>query len=180
MERNAYSRGGSPFPAQGLGAFGSEFSPINPDQLFVSNAHNGAGLGTVSAFDDSLQRHAVTDRQSPFADVQTAPCWLVVSHDGKRLYALNTGTGSVSSYSIAGDGKLRLLASTPLSNPVGVITGTDVTVSNDDSTLYVNEAGNGTVGAFAINHNGTLTQLAGSPYATGFGAGSATIGVADN
>jgi 6-phosphogluconolactonase len=31
---------GSPFPAQGLGPFGSEFRPDNPDQLFVSNAHN--------------------------------------------------------------------------------------------------------------------------------------------
>ena len=171
---------GSPYPAQGLGAFGSEFSPINPNQLFVSNAHNGAGLGTVSAFDDSWNGTLSSIGASPFADLQTAPCWLVVSHDGKRLYALNTGTGSVSSYSIAADGKLTLLASTPLSNPVGAITGTDVTVSNDDSTLYVNEAKNGTVAAFAIKYNGTLTQLAGSPYATGFGAGSTTIGVADN
>src|SRR6516225_50663 len=32
---------GSPFPAQGLGPFGSEFRPTNPDQLFISNAHNG-------------------------------------------------------------------------------------------------------------------------------------------
>ena len=55
-----------------------------------------------------------------------------------------------------------------------------MTISNDDSTLYVNEANNGTVGAFAINPDGTATQLAGSPYATGFGAGSTTIGVADN
>jgi hypothetical protein len=45
---------GSPFPAQGLGPFGSEFRPTSPDQLFVSNAHNiGAGTGTVSAFTDS-------------------------------------------------------------------------------------------------------------------------------
>jgi 6-phosphogluconolactonase (cycloisomerase 2 family) len=171
---------GSPFAAQGLGAFGSEFSPINPNQLFVSNAHNGAGLGTVSAFDDSWNGTLSSIGTSPFADLQTAPCWLVVSHDGQRLYALNTGTGSVSSYSIAADGTLTLLASTPLSDPVGAITGTDVTVSNDDSTLYVNEAANGTVAAFAINSDGTLTQLAGSPYETGFGAGSATIGVADN
>src|SRR5208282_350956 len=44
---------GSPYPAQGLGPFGSQFSPLNPNQLFVANAHNGAGLGTISAFDDS-------------------------------------------------------------------------------------------------------------------------------
>src|SRR5919197_6167716 len=41
---------GSPFAAQGAGPFGSEFRPTNPSQVFVSNAHNGAGNGTVSAF----------------------------------------------------------------------------------------------------------------------------------
>src|SRR5579864_5941233 len=45
---------GSPFTAQGLGPFGSEFRPTNPDQLFVSNAHNTApGSGTISAYTDS-------------------------------------------------------------------------------------------------------------------------------
>ena len=41
---------GSPFTGQGLGQLGAEFSPTNPSQLFVSNAHNGTGLGTVSAY----------------------------------------------------------------------------------------------------------------------------------
>src|SRR5262249_1273120 len=43
---------GSPFAAQGVGPFGSEFSPVQPNLLFVSNAHNGANLATVSAFRD--------------------------------------------------------------------------------------------------------------------------------
>ncbi len=55
---------GSPFPAQGLGPFGSEFRPTNPDQLFVSNAHNTAtDRGTVSAFKD--HRNGRFDRASP-------------------------------------------------------------------------------------------------------------------
>jgi hypothetical protein len=41
---------GSPFPAQAAGPFGSEFSPANPAHLYVSNAHGGAGNGSVSAF----------------------------------------------------------------------------------------------------------------------------------
>ena len=79
LERNADRRTGSPYPAQGLGPFGSEFSPINPNQLFVSNAHNGTGLGTVSAFNDSWNGTLSSIGTSPFADDQTAPCWLVVS-----------------------------------------------------------------------------------------------------
>ena len=60
---------GSPFAAQGLGPFGSEFRPTNPDQLFVSNAHNvGAGTGTVSAFRDSANGTLTPIGSSPFAD----------------------------------------------------------------------------------------------------------------
>src|SRR5204862_2494003 len=70
---------GSPFAAQGVGPFGSEFRPTNPDQLFVSNAHNGAGLGTVSAFGDAIDRTLSSIGDSPFADDQTAPCWVEIS-----------------------------------------------------------------------------------------------------
>ena len=54
---------GSPFAAQGLGPFGSQFRPTNADQLFVSNAHNvGAGSGTVSAFSDAADGTLSRDR----------------------------------------------------------------------------------------------------------------------
>ena len=75
---------GSPFPAQGLGPFGSGFRPTNPTQLFVSNAHNaGAGTGTVSAFADSFNGTLTSIGASPFADQQTAPCWVEITHDGQ-------------------------------------------------------------------------------------------------
>ncbi len=53
---------GSPFTGQGLGQIGAQFRPTNPSQLYVSNAHNGPGLGTVSAFRVSRQRRAQLDR----------------------------------------------------------------------------------------------------------------------
>ncbi|MBO0835783.1 MAG: hypothetical protein J2P28_09715, partial [Actinobacteria bacterium] len=69
---------GSPVMAQGLGPFGSEFRPTSPSQLFVSNAHDGTGLGTVSAFSDSRGGVLTPIGKSPFADQQTAPCWVVI------------------------------------------------------------------------------------------------------
>jgi len=168
---------GSPYPAQGLGPFGSQFSPINPNQLFVSNAHNGAGLGTVSAFNDSWNGTLSPIGASPYANGQTAPCWLVVSHDGEYLYAFNTASATVSSYSIARDGTLTLVGtSAPVSGIVGG--GTDITLSTDDSTLYLNEGGNHTVAAFTVN-GGTVTQLPGSPYSTPVGASTAGLVVAE-
>jgi 6-phosphogluconolactonase len=74
---------GSPSPAKGLGPFGSQFRPTNPDQLFVDNAHNGTGLGTVSAFTDLPNGALSPIGASPFPDFQTAPCWQVISPDGR-------------------------------------------------------------------------------------------------
>jgi 6-phosphogluconolactonase len=83
---------GSPFAGQGLGPFGSPFRPTNPGQLFMSNAHNGTGLGTVSAFADSPGGTLTSIGASPDANQQTAPCWVIISPDGQCLFAVNTGS----------------------------------------------------------------------------------------
>jgi hypothetical protein len=90
---------GSPFTGQGLGQLGSEFSPTRPCQLFVSNAHNGTGLGTVSAYNDFFGQLSPIG-PSPYPDGQTAPCWVEISHDGRYLFTVNTGSTNISSYSI--------------------------------------------------------------------------------
>jgi len=149
---------GSPFPAQGLGPFGSQFRPTNPNQLFVSNAHNGGSdTGTVSAFDDSINGTLTPVAGSPFADLQTAPCWVEISHDGRFLFAVNTGSGEISRYSIAPGGGLTLLGSTPVGNTGGV-GAVDARLSPDGRTLYIDESRIGAVGAFAVD-GGNLTEL---------------------
>ena len=108
---------GSPFPAQGLGPFGSEFRPANPDQLFVSNAHNTAkDSGTVSALRDHRNGTLSSIAGSPFPDHQMAPCWVEITHDGQFLFTVNTASGTISAYQIAANGALSLL---PASTPAG-------------------------------------------------------------
>jgi len=167
---------GSPFPAQGLGPFGSEFRPTNPDQLFVSNAHNvGAGTGTVSAYTDSFNGTLTSIGASPFADQQTAPCWVEITHDGQFLFTVNTGSGEISRYQIAPDGTLTLLGSTPVA-ATGGVGAVDARLSPDGRFLYVDESRIGKVGAFAVN-GGNLTELATSPFALPAGATPAGIAV---
>ena len=110
---------GSPIAAQGPGPFGAEFRPTNPSQLFVSNAHGGEGNGTVSAFLVAGSGQLAPIGASPFADHQTAPCWVEISHDGQFLFAVNTASGSISSYAINPDGSLVLLGSTPFGSGGG-------------------------------------------------------------
>ena len=167
---------GSPFPAQGLGPFGSEFRPTNPTQLFVSNAHNvGAGTGTISAYTGSFNGTLTPIGASPFADQQTAPCWVEITHDGQFLFTVNTGSGEISRYRIAPGGTLTLLGSTPVADAGGV-GAVDARLSPDGRFLYVDESSIGKVGAFAVT-GGNLTELGTSPFALPAGATPAGIAV---
>jgi 6-phosphogluconolactonase len=150
---------GSPFAAQSAGPFGSEFRPTNPSQLFVSNAHAGAGNGTVSAFRVSRRGELSSIGASPFPDLQTAPCWVEISHDGRFLFTTNTASRSISRYAIEGDGTLDLLGSTPLRNGAGAV---DLRLSPDGSTLSVTGSAAHVVSTFAV-HGGDLTELPSSP-----------------
>ena len=151
---------GSPFAAQGAGPFGSEFRPTNPYQVFVSNAHNGGGNGTVSAFDVAADGSLSTVEGSPFPDFQTAPCWVEISHDGQFLFAVNTGSDSISRYVIAPNGALTLLGNTPLGG--GVSTPFDARLAPDGGTLWVVDTGSATVSGFAVS-GGSLVELTSSP-----------------
>jgi 6-phosphogluconolactonase len=167
---------GSPLAAQAAGPFGSEFRPTDPFQLFVSNAHAGAGMGSVSAFNVGWNGALSPITAVPFADGQTAPCWVEISHDGQFLFTVNTGSGDISRYWIAPNGTLTLLGSTPVS-ATGGVGAVDARLSPDGRTLYVDESRVGAVGAFAVN-GGNLTELPSSP--TLLPAGATPAGIVVN
>jgi 6-phosphogluconolactonase (cycloisomerase 2 family) len=166
----------SPIPAQALGPFGSEFRPTDPAQLFVTNAHAGAGAGSVSAFSVAGDATLSSIGLSPFANGQSGTCWVEISPDGQFLFAVNTGTGTISSYSIDAEGSLALLGNTSVSASGGV-GAVDARLSPDGRTLFVDESRIHAVAAFAVN-DGALTELPSSP--TSLPAGATAAGLVVN
>jgi 6-phosphogluconolactonase len=162
---------GSPFAAQRVGPFGSKFRPTNASQLYVSNAHDGANAGSVSAFAVGANGALTTIGASPFLNNQTAPCWVEISQDGQFLFAVNTASGSISSYSIATGGSLTLLQNT-LIKAAG--TPEDARLSPDGKTLWVVDPTADTVSGFSVN-GGSLTELPTSPTPAPDGAAPAGI-----
>jgi 6-phosphogluconolactonase len=162
---------GSPFAAQSLGPIGAEFRPTNPTELYGSNAHAGANLGTVSAFKVSQRGVLTSIGDSPVPDGQTAPCWVEISHDGKWLFAVNTGSATISSYAIQRDGSLVLHATTDFINGAGAV---DARLAPDGKTLSVTGGRGLVVSSFAVN-GGDLTELASSP--TPLPAGTSPTGI---
>jgi 6-phosphogluconolactonase len=163
---------GSPLAHQTgvFGQFGSEFSPTNPAQLFVSNAHtatNGPSPGSVSAYTDAADGTLTPIGASPFANGGTASCWVEISHDGRYLFTVDTASASVASYSIGADGSLTATGNTPIKNGNGA---EDARLSPDGATLWVVDSGADTINAFSVD-GGALTELTTSPTA---GPGDAT------
>jgi len=163
----------SPISDGRLGPFGSEFRPTNPSQLFVSNAHDGAGKGSVSAFSVDAFGSLTPIGNSPFADQQTAPCWVEITHDGRFLFAVNTADSTVSRYSIAPGGSLTLLGSTTLKNATG-LAPVDARLDPSGRTLSVVDGGGNSVSTLTVS-GGDLTELSSSPTPLPAGAHPAGI-----
>ena len=161
---------GSPFTGQGLGQLGAEFSPVRPSLLFVSNAHNGTGLGTVSAYQDGFFGQLTSIGSSPFADRQTAPCWVEITQDGKYLFTVNTASANISSYAINRDGSLVLIGSFAIKGGGADI---DARLSPDGKYLLVDGSGMHFVSVFAVN-GGNLTEVPSSPTPLPAGATSSS------
>ncbi len=173
-----HAAAGSPFTAQGPGPFGSEFDPIDPDRVFVSNAHGGANAGTVSAFNVSRGGVLNSIGSSPFPNGQTAPCWVEISRDGRDLFAVNTAVPSVSSYRIRRDGSLRLIVNTPFAGnaPAG-LGPEDARLSPQGSTLWVVDSGADAISGFAVR-GGRLNPLDAAQ--TALPAGATPFGIVVN
>ena len=93
--------------SDGTTPFGFDFDRAG--RVVVSDASGGAaGASAATSYrtgeDGTL--HAIN--QVP--DGQSAACWVVVDRRGNHAYVTNTGSGTVSAYSISHDGSLILLA----------------------------------------------------------------------
>ncbi|HKV85904.1 MAG TPA: beta-propeller fold lactonase family protein, partial [Ktedonobacterales bacterium] len=130
---------------------------------------NGAGKGSVSAFHDGKNGVLTSIGGSPYADNQTAPCWVTITPNGKYLFTVNTGSGFISSYGIADNGVLSLLGGTAFKD-AGGLRPFDITATPNGQYAYTVDAGHATVSAFAGSAQGSLSELVSSPIALPTGA----------
>lgn len=156
VNRSGYATGPELHPSSGITPFGFAFGKRN--RLFISEAFGGAAnASAVSSYE--LERDGELKLVSPSVPTkQTAACWTVVTGNGRFAYVTNTGSGTISGYSIGFDGKLSLLQEDGLS----AITGAgpiDAGISNNDRFLFTLNGGNHTITGFRIGHDGDLTPV---------------------
>ena len=144
--------------SSGKTPFGFDFAGRRT--LVVSEAVGGApNASTVSSY--RVGRDGATTLVSASVpDLQTAACWIATTPDGRYAYTTNTGSGSVSGYSVNASGQLAPLNANGVTANTGAGSGPiDMAVAGEERGrfLYVLEAKTHAIGAFLIGRDGSLT-----------------------
>jgi 6-phosphogluconolactonase (cycloisomerase 2 family) len=130
----------------------------NDGKLVVVEAFNAAmGMSATSSYQLN-PNGTITVISGSIPNGQTDVCWVLITNDGRYVYAANFGSGTISSYSLSPSGTLTLLNGVAaflgdMSQPV------DIDLSADGRYLYQLLRGTGAVAAFRIEANGALTSL---------------------
>jgi 6-phosphogluconolactonase (cycloisomerase 2 family) len=122
-----------------------------------------AGIGAVSSYALSGSG-ALSVISSQVPDFHAAPCWIVVTANGKYTYTANAHDGTISSYTVAPDGSLTLLKAIA-AGPIGVPV-LDLALTANSHFLYGVDAGQ--IVAYSVGQDGSLTAL---PAGSGLPAG---------
>ena len=157
------------FPSTGVTPFGFAFG--KNDEFFVSDAFGGAtGLSALTSY--SLSNISQLELLSgPVGTTQTSACWVAVTNDGRFAYTANTGSATISGYSISNSGVVTLLNSNGITGNSG--TGpADMALSNNSRFLYSRSGGSNSISIFEVEVSGALSNIG---TITGLPAGAAGL-----
>ena len=150
--------GPNPQPSAGMTPFGFAFD--RRGHLIVSEAFGGAA--DASAVSSYAVEDGIIGAISPsVATTETAACWIVVTKNGRFTYTTNTGSASISGYSVGHDGSLTLLDADGVTGQTGP-GPIDMALTRNSRLLYSLNSGDGTISGFRVRADGSLTPIGGA------------------
>ncbi len=145
--------------SNGQTPFGFSFDSFN--HLIVSEAFGGqANKSAVSSYEVGEDGTLETISGSVPTE-QTAACWLVITRNSKFAYTSDTGSGAITGYRVAPDGRLSLLNPTGVSAPTGGPGSkpVDLALTRGGLFLYGINVGTGTLLGWRVQADGQLSFL---------------------
>jgi 6-phosphogluconolactonase len=145
-------------PSGGPGAFAVAFAPNGTALVSETGPTGGHNASALSSY--AVQPNGtLTAISQSVPTLGAATCWQAVTPDGRWVYTDNTGTSTISGFSIAKNGALAPLSGTVVATLPAGSTNLDLAVSANSKFLYTLDSGTGTVSIFGINQDGSLTSL---------------------
>ena len=159
VDKDGVASGPTTTPSSGPTPFGFGFD--NKGTLIVSEAFGGAANASAVSSYNAVANGAWHVISPSIATTETAACWIVVTNSGRYAYTTNTGSGTISGYSVD-QGALTLLDANGVTGTVGAGTApADMALSRDSRFLYVRAGGTNQIGIFSVGADGSLTSLDG-------------------
>ena len=125
------------------------------DHVIVSEAQ----AGTVSSYELRERTGNLAVITASTQTHQGAPCWLILTPNGRYAYTGNAGTSTITGFSVTHAGLLNILAPSGLNASTGSGSHTiDLATSADGKFLYALANVGQSVTAFRIGRDGSLTR----------------------
>jgi 6-phosphogluconolactonase (cycloisomerase 2 family) len=159
--------GPSSFQSVGAVPFGMAFNLANSQHEFIVADAAGGPNNTGAATAYRLVQGSIQLINGPVPDHQIAPCWLVITNDGRYAYTSNADSHTISGYLIHAGGSISLLNSDGVTaeTPLDTFPLEEGFSRNNhflyvlDSRLLLNPPGLATISGFQIHHDGSLTSV---------------------
>jgi 6-phosphogluconolactonase (cycloisomerase 2 family) len=146
----------APQPQASNGATPFGFTVSHSNLLIVSEAFGGALDASAASSYEVAENGVLHLVSGSVPTTETAACWFVVTNNGRFAYTSNTGSGSISGYSLQ-SGTLTLLDADGRTGVTGPgSTPIDLALSRESRFLFSLNSGSGTLGAFAVEASGAL------------------------
>jgi 6-phosphogluconolactonase len=145
-------------PSAGPGAFAVSFAPNGTALVSETGPMGATNAGAISSYAvESNGKLSTISASVP--TMGAATCWQAVTPDGKFVYTSNSGTSTISGFSIGKNGTLTPLPGTVQATLPSGSTNLDSAVTADGKFLYTLDSGTGKVSILAIDTNGKLDSL---------------------
>jgi 6-phosphogluconolactonase len=133
------------------------FAPGRFGNIYVSEAVGGAAnASNVSSYHIGWDG-SITLVDGPVPTGQSAACWVVLTDNGKFIYATNTGSNTLSSYNVhQTTGNINILQSIAATSGMGPI---DADLSDNSKYLYVLNGAGHSFSVYSVGNNGSLTAV---------------------
>lgn len=150
------SPGPTPFGADfdGSGRYILSEGNIGPNRMAVPDGSTTSSL----TFPSAMSRMVVS---ASVPTTETAACWIQITPDGRYAYTTNTGSGSITGYSIGSSGALTRLTPDGKTGDTGA-NSMPLDMAHADGYLYALTSGDRGIDVFRVNDNGSLTAVSGA------------------
>jgi 6-phosphogluconolactonase len=147
VQPDGLTRGPTTQMSSGKTPFGFAFGP--GDSVVVTEAQRRLPMKSSSS-SYLLTGSTLTPVSRAIPNQQTGACWVAIT--GETAWVVNTGTSTISAYSIGPDGQLTLRNADAAFTGAGT-SPIDVAATPDGTFIYVLESAVGTLAGYRVNAN---------------------------